>query len=586
MPDRRTAAALVALIVAASLLAHASPVAAQQGGEDQEDARTYPDTPTDTYYSEPVAQLAEQGVFADTLCESGFCPHEAIDRKTMAVWVVRMLDGQEPASVSESRFSDVDVDGFHAPFIERMFEIGVTKGCGDGSGFCSDRPVTRAQMAVFLSRAYDLPDGPEPGFSDVPVDAWYATDVAKLAASGITKGCGDGTGFCPSRDTTRAQMATFLWRATGLDPIPDARLQDDSECSFSTSAPKVAASVFQVITDSGTGTAFYIGNDEFMTAAHVVDGVGAGEVRLRSDNRDLAARIVGADFETDIAVLAAPGGGIAPLSFGSVRGLGLGHPLGVVGYPVYETPSASLVTGVLSRTENDDTLGTLVQTDAAINPGNSGGPMIDECGRVLGMAVFKLVGQAIEGISYAISADTLVERLPAAREAGTGEGRSGNAVLLGWETFSGSNPGGPYIGADIGSRDEGAATRLVVTTPNVASVGVGSGQRCPVRSPTVMRRFPISSGPRAPRCRSDGRALRRGTRSGVRGRDPRAAFRGEPECRHLGQPSRGAGHGRRQHFGRVRHHRRRRSGRPGPGRLRRLGPAVAALARLAGNAPS
>ena len=202
MPDRRTAAVLVALIVAASLLAHASSAAAQEGGEDQEDARTYPDTPTDTYYSEPVAQLAERGVFAGTPCESGFCPHEVMDRKTMAVWVVRMLDGREPASVSEPRFSDVDVDGFHAPFIERMFEIGVTKGCGDGSGFCPGRPVTRAQMAVFLSRAYDLPDGPEPGFSDVPVDAWYATDVARLAASGITKGCGDGTGFCPSQDTT------------------------------------------------------------------------------------------------------------------------------------------------------------------------------------------------------------------------------------------------------------------------------------------------------------------------------------------------------------------------------------------------
>ena len=462
-PDRRTAAALVALIVAASLLAGASSAGAQQGSEDQEDARTYPDTPTDTYYSEPVAQLAEKGVFAGTLCDGGFCPHEAIDRKTMAVWVVRMLDGQEPAAVSESRFSDVDVEGFHAPFIERMFKMEVTTGCGDGSGFCPDRAVTRAQMAVFLSRAYDLPDGPEPGFSDVPVDAWYATDVARLAASGITKGCGDGTGFCPGRDTSRAQMATFLWRATGLAPIADPGSLDDAECSFSTSAPTVAASVFQVVADRGTGTAFYIGNDEFVTAAHVVDGVGAGQLRLRSDTKDLEARIVGADFETDIAVLTAPGDGIAPLSFGSVLGLDLGHPLGVVGYPVYETPSASLVTGVLSRTEDRDPLGTLVQTDAAINPGNSGGPMIDECGRVLGMAVLKLVGQAIEGISYAISADTLVERLPAAREAGTGEGRSGDTVFDGWGTFSGSNSWGPYIGASIGGRGEGAATRLVVT---------------------------------------------------------------------------------------------------------------------------
>ena len=66
---------------------------------------------------------------------------------------------------------------------------------------------------MFLSRAFELPEGPDPGFVDVPADAWYAADVARLAASKITVGCGDRSGFCPGRDTTRAQMATFLHRA-------------------------------------------------------------------------------------------------------------------------------------------------------------------------------------------------------------------------------------------------------------------------------------------------------------------------------------------------------------------------------------
>ena len=152
-------------------------------------------------------------MFAGTECADGFCPRDPIDRKTMAVWIVRVLDGQNPAAVSESRFDDVDPDGFYAPFIERMADLGVTRGCGDRSGFCPDRNVSRAQMAAFLSRAYQLPDGPDPGFADVSDDAWYATDVARLAASKITVGCRDRTVFCPSQDTTRAQMATFLWRA-------------------------------------------------------------------------------------------------------------------------------------------------------------------------------------------------------------------------------------------------------------------------------------------------------------------------------------------------------------------------------------
>ncbi len=397
--------------------------------------------------------LAEQGVLAGTLCESGFCPDDAIDRKTMAVWVVRMLDGQEPAAVSESRFNDVSSDSFYAPFIERTFALKVTTGCGDGSGFCPDNPVTRGQMAVFLSRAYDLPDGPDPGFSDVPVDAWYARDVAKLVVSGITKGCGDGTGFCPDWDTTRAQMATFLWRAIGLVSPTELTPDDDADCSFSESGPTVAASVVQVVAGYGAGTAFYIGNDEFVTAAHVVQGVGTGDVTLRNDDNDLTARIVGADFATDIAVLSASGAGLTPLLFGSVSELDLGHPLGVVGYPVGAT-SASLVTGVLSRTEDDPTLGTLVQTDAAINPGNSGGPVIDECGLVLGMAVLKLVGEAIEGISYAISADTLVERLPATREAGPSVGPPSDGSLEAgprtqWHASSGTTISGPYIAANV-----------------------------------------------------------------------------------------------------------------------------------------
>ena len=445
MRKRRTAAVLA--LILASLLVPASPVAAQQGGNGQ-DAGPYPDTPVGAFYAEPVAQLAERGVFAGTLCESGFCPDDPTDRKTMAVWVVRMLDEQDPAPVTQSRFDDVSSGSFYAPFIERMFELRVTVGCGDGSGFCPDNPVTRAQMAVFLSRAYDLPEGPDPGFSDVPVDAWFARDVSKLAASGITKGCGDGTQFCPGRDTSRAEMATFLWRATGLDAAAG-----DPDCSFSESAPTVAASVFQVITDFGLGTAFYIGNDEFMTAAHVVQGVGTGELTLRKNANDLTATIVGADFATDIAVLSAPGTGIEPLAFGSVVELDLGHPLGVVGYPVDAT-SASVVTGVLSRTEDDPTLGTLVQTDAAINPGNSGGPVIDKCGTVLGMAVLKLVGTAIEGISYAISADTLVERLPATREAGTSSGPSSGgseepSARTQWDAWSGTTRSGKIIAASV-----------------------------------------------------------------------------------------------------------------------------------------
>ena len=185
---------------------------------EQEPVGEFSDLSEAGVFADALVGLAEQGVLAGTGCGSGrLCVGEPIVRWEMAVWTVRVLDGQDPPAISQSRFDDVDAASFHAPFIERLAELGVTRGCGDGSGFCPDRTVTRAQMAAFLSRAYNLQDGPDPGFSDVASDAWYGADVARLAASGMTVGCGDGTRFCPSRDTTRAQMAAFLWRAENPD---------------------------------------------------------------------------------------------------------------------------------------------------------------------------------------------------------------------------------------------------------------------------------------------------------------------------------------------------------------------------------
>ena len=206
--------------------AGASPVAVQAQAASAQPGG-FSDVPEDAYFSEPVAALAAMGVFEGTGCDGGFCPSDPIDRKTMAVWTVRVLDGEDPAPVgSGSRFDDVNeiLLVWWVPFIERLAALGVTRGCGDGTNFCPNRPVTRAEMAVFLSRAYDLPAGPDPGFSDVPDDAWYGAEVARLAASGITVGCRDGTVFCPGRSTTRGQMATFLWRAENRaepDPAPD-----------------------------------------------------------------------------------------------------------------------------------------------------------------------------------------------------------------------------------------------------------------------------------------------------------------------------------------------------------------------------
>jgi hypothetical protein len=57
--------------------------------------------------------------------------------------------------------------------------------------------------------------GPGTGFGDVPPNYWAATFIKQLVAEGITVGCGSGN-YCPEAPVTRAQMAVFLVRTFNL----------------------------------------------------------------------------------------------------------------------------------------------------------------------------------------------------------------------------------------------------------------------------------------------------------------------------------------------------------------------------------
>ena len=207
--------------------------------------------------------------------------------------------------------------------------------------------------------------------------------------------------FAATADTARAQSPA---------PAP-------ASCDFAQSVPVVFASTFQVVTDRGTGTAFHIGNGEFLTAAHVVDS--ASSIQLRHGARRLTASRAGYDTATDIALLRANGAGVAALSFGDVSAIGPGHALAVAGYPPSVTGTPAAVSGLLSKFVRDPSwgAGTYIQTDAAVNPGNSGGPVFDRCGAVVGLVVAKLVHTEIEGISWAVAQDTIEAMLPSLRSA-------------------------------------------------------------------------------------------------------------------------------------------------------------------------
>ena len=161
-----------------------------------------------------VMALVDAGVLAGTACRPGlFCAGDPIPRRLAAVWLVRVVDGQDPERVSASRFADVDASQWWAAHVERLAELGITVGCAtEPARYCPDEPVTRAQMASFIRRAFDLDSVVPVGFLDTEGNV-HAAAIDALFRAGITKGCStEPLRFCPDRATTRGHMALFLHR--------------------------------------------------------------------------------------------------------------------------------------------------------------------------------------------------------------------------------------------------------------------------------------------------------------------------------------------------------------------------------------
>jgi hypothetical protein len=166
-----------------------------------------------------VEKLVRHGVTAG--CTPGnFCPSDPVTRAQVAVFLLRAHDGPgyTPPPATGAVFADVPAASFAAAWIEQLAARSITAGCGGGN-YCPQSPVVRQQMAVFLLRTEHgpsyVPPDPTGVFADVPVSSPYARWIERLAAEGITGGCGGGN-FCPQNATTRGQMAVFLVAAFGL----------------------------------------------------------------------------------------------------------------------------------------------------------------------------------------------------------------------------------------------------------------------------------------------------------------------------------------------------------------------------------
>lgn len=138
-----------------------------------------------------------------------FCPDDDVTRGEMAVFLVRALG--LPQEVAD-HFSD-DKGAFYENAANRLFEAGITTGCGPRR-FCGGLSIARDQMAAFLARALGLPSASKDFFTDDETSELEGA-INKIARSGITLGCNppSNTKFCPDAPVNRGQMAAFLRRA-------------------------------------------------------------------------------------------------------------------------------------------------------------------------------------------------------------------------------------------------------------------------------------------------------------------------------------------------------------------------------------
>jgi serine protease Do/serine protease DegQ len=166
----------------------------------------------------------------------------------------------------------------------------------------------------------------------------------------------------------------------------------------------------------GSGVVFDARRGFIITNSHLIDRADEITVRL-TDGRALPARRVGADPETDVAVIQVRADGLTELPFGNSDRLEVGDFVFAIGNPqrIGQTVSAGIVSGLHRANVGLGPYEDFIQTDAAIYPGNSGGALVDLRGYLVGISTgFIALGKNNPSMSFAIPinmAGTLVDQM-------------------------------------------------------------------------------------------------------------------------------------------------------------------------------
>ena len=169
------------------------------------------DVKEEDFFYEPVKWASRLGV-TNGVTKDTFCPLEGCTRAEAVTFLWRAF-GKPEAGPVKMRFTDISKDEYYYDAMLWALDKKVALGVTETT-FCPDDVCTRAQIATFLWRAFGYPDAAaeQMKFTDVPKEDYFYDAVLWAAESKIAWGV-TPTAFCPDDTCTRGQIVTFLCRA-------------------------------------------------------------------------------------------------------------------------------------------------------------------------------------------------------------------------------------------------------------------------------------------------------------------------------------------------------------------------------------
>lgn len=171
-----------------------------------------PDLANSAWYCRNMMYLFSEGILKGDAANR-LQPASYVTRAEAVTMLGRALklDGKQRLT----KFTDVPVSSFASGYIQSAAERGIISGRGDGTFHPNDL-VTRAEMAIMISKAYNLPAASVGGFTDVSAGISGYQQIYNLAAARIVSGYADGT-FKPGEKMLRSNYSVFLSKANNSE---------------------------------------------------------------------------------------------------------------------------------------------------------------------------------------------------------------------------------------------------------------------------------------------------------------------------------------------------------------------------------